>query len=43
MTPDWQAFSLWTALAGGLLIGLAATLFVLLRDHPRIAERLINT
>ena len=33
MTPDWQAFSPWTALAGGLLIGLAATLFVLLNGR----------
>ncbi|HEY6087384.1 MAG TPA: YeeE/YedE family protein [Burkholderiaceae bacterium] len=33
MTPDWQAFSPWTALAGGLLIGLAAALFVLLNGR----------
>ncbi len=30
MTIDWAAFTPWPALAGGLLIGLAAALFVLL-------------
>jgi len=30
MTIDWQAFTPWTALTGGLLIGLATALFVLL-------------
>lgn len=30
MTIDWAAFTPWTALAGGMLIGLAAALFVLL-------------
>ena len=30
MTIDWQAFTPWTALAGGLLIGLAAALMLLL-------------
>jgi hypothetical protein len=30
MTLDWNAFTPWSALAGGLLIGLAAALFVLL-------------
>ena len=29
MTIDWANFTPWTALAGGLLIGLAAALFVL--------------
>ena len=29
MTIDWHAFSPWSALAGGLLIGLAAATFVL--------------
>ncbi len=29
MTIDWVAFSPWTALAGGLLIGLAAAMFIL--------------
>jgi uncharacterized membrane protein YedE/YeeE len=29
MTIDWMHFTPWTALAGGLLIGLAATVFVL--------------
>lgn len=29
MNLDWQAFSPWTALAGGLLIGLSAVLLVL--------------
>ncbi len=30
MTLDWNDFTPWTALVGGLLIGLAATLLVLL-------------
>jgi uncharacterized membrane protein YedE/YeeE len=30
MTVDWISFTPWTALAGGLLIGLSAALFVLL-------------
>ncbi|MGZ5200431.1 MAG: YeeE/YedE family protein [Telluria sp.] len=30
MTIDWLHFTPWASLAGGLLIGLAATLFVLL-------------
>ena len=30
MSIDWQAFTPWTAMAGGLLIGLAAILFALL-------------
>jgi uncharacterized membrane protein YedE/YeeE len=29
MTIDWISFTPWTALAGGLLIGLAAAVFVL--------------
>ena len=29
MTIDWMHFTPWHALAGGLLIGLAATLFIL--------------
>lgn len=29
MTIDWVAFSPWTALTGGLLIGLAAAIFIL--------------
>lgn len=33
MHIDWQAFSPWTALAGGVLIGLAASLFVLLNGR----------
>jgi len=33
MTLDWTAFTPWTALAGGLLIGLAATMFVLLNGR----------
>ena len=33
MTLDWQAFTPWTALAGGVLIGLAAALFVLLNGR----------
>jgi hypothetical protein len=33
MTLDWNAFTPWSALAGGLLIGLAAALFVLLNGR----------
>lgn len=33
MTLDWNAFTPWSALAGGLLIGLAAVLFVLLNGR----------
>jgi uncharacterized membrane protein YedE/YeeE len=33
MTIDWLHFSPWTALAGGLLIGLAASAFVLLNGR----------
>ena len=33
MSIDWQAFTPWPALAGGLLIGLAAALFVLLNGR----------
>ncbi|MCP1673547.1 putative membrane protein YedE/YeeE [Natronocella acetinitrilica] len=33
MTIDWAAFTPWTALAGGALIGLAAALFVLLNGR----------
>ena len=33
MNLDWQAFTPWSALAGGLLIGLAATLFALLNGR----------
>lgn len=33
MTLAWQAFTPWTALAGGFLIGLAAALFVLLNGR----------
>lgn len=29
MTIDWTSFSPWTSLAGGMLIGLAAALFIL--------------
>lgn len=29
MTIDWVAFSPWTALSGGLLIGVAAAMFIL--------------
>jgi uncharacterized membrane protein YedE/YeeE len=35
MTIDWTAFTPWSALAGGLLIGLASALFVL--GNGRIA------
>ena len=33
MTLDWNAFTPWTALAGGALIGLAATMLVLLNGR----------
>lgn len=33
MTLDWSAFTPWPALAGGLLIGLAAAMFVLLNGR----------
>lgn len=33
MTIDWTHFTPWTALAGGLLIGLAAAAFVLLNGR----------
>jgi uncharacterized membrane protein YedE/YeeE len=33
MTVDWTSFTPWTALAGGLLIGLSAALFVLLNGR----------
>ena len=29
MTIDWQHFTPWASLAGGMLIGLAAALFIL--------------
>jgi uncharacterized membrane protein YedE/YeeE len=33
MTIDWTHFTPWTALAGGLLIGLAASSFILLNGR----------
>ncbi|CAN7558147.1 YeeE/YedE family protein [Rhizobacter sp. LjRoot28] len=33
MTIDWNAFTPWTALAGGAIIGLAAAMFVLLNGR----------
>jgi len=33
MTIDWNAFTPWSAVAGGALIGLAASLFVLLNGR----------
>lgn len=33
MTIDWNAFTPWSALAGGALIGLAAAMFVLLNGR----------
>lgn len=33
MQIDWNAFTPWTALAGGALIGLAAAMFVLLNGR----------
>ncbi len=29
MTPDWNAFTPWSSLAGGMLIGLAASMLIL--------------
>jgi len=33
MTIDWQNFTPWTSLGGGVLIGLAAALFVLMNGR----------
>lgn len=33
MTIDWAAFTPWSALAGGVLIGVAAAMFVLLNGR----------
>ena len=33
MTIDWNAFTPWSALAGGVVIGLAAAMFVLLNGR----------
>lgn len=33
MTIDWNSFTPWTALAGGVLIGIAAAMFVLLNGR----------
>jgi len=33
MTIDWQHFTPWTSLAGGMLIGLAAALLILLNGR----------
>ena len=33
MSIDWNAFTPWTALAGGALVGLAASLFILLNGR----------
>ena len=33
MTIDWSAFTPWSALAGGVLIGLAAAMFLLLNGR----------
>ena len=33
MNIDWNAYTPWSALAGGLLIGLAAAAFVLLNGR----------
>jgi uncharacterized membrane protein YedE/YeeE len=33
MTLDWQHFTPWTAVGGGLLIGLAAALFMLINGR----------
>lgn len=33
MTIDWNAFTPWPALAGGVLIGIAAAMFALLNGR----------
>lgn len=33
MTIDWASFTPWSALAGGLLVGVAAALFILLNGR----------
>ncbi len=33
MTIDWNAFTPWTSLAGGVIIGIAAAMFVLLNGR----------
>ena len=33
MTIDWNAFTPWSALAGGVLIGIASAMFVLLNGR----------
>ena len=33
MSIDWNAFTPWTALAGGALVGIAASLFILLNGR----------
>jgi len=33
MTIDWSAFTPWSALAGGVLIGIAAAMFALLNGR----------
>jgi uncharacterized membrane protein YedE/YeeE len=33
MTIDWTAFTPWTALAGGILIGIASAIFVLVNGR----------
>ena len=33
MSIDWNALTPWSSLAGGMLIGLAAAMFVLLNGH----------
>jgi uncharacterized membrane protein YedE/YeeE len=33
MTIDWSTFTPWSALAGGVLIGIAITLFVLVNGR----------
>lgn len=33
MTIDWSAFSPWTALAGGALIGIASAIFILVNGR----------
>jgi uncharacterized membrane protein YedE/YeeE len=42
MTLDWQHFTPWTALAGGLVLGLAAAVFVLFNGRIMGASSILG-
>lgn len=42
MTLDWQHFTPWTALAGGLILGLAAAIFVLFNGRIMGASSILG-